>query len=74
MKLLISIRKKIDYQLLFLIVKNNKREKMKIKLLNHDVVLRVEHYDAKTKVATVKMFGTMCKFQEHEYEVVEDVQ
>jgi len=45
---------------------------MKIKIFSHDVVLQVEHYDAKTKVATVKIFGTMCKFQEHEYEVVAD--
>ena len=45
---------------------------MKVKIKEHDVVLSAEHYDAKTKVVTVKMFGTMCKFQEHEYEVVED--
>jgi hypothetical protein len=46
---------------------------MKIKLLSHDIVLQVEKYDAKTKVVIVKIFGTMCKFQEHEYEVVEYV-
>jgi hypothetical protein len=34
--------------------------------------MSVEHYDEKTKVVTVKIFGTMCKFQEHEYEVVEN--
>ena len=45
---------------------------MKIKIFNHDVVLQVERYDAKTKVVTVKIFGTMCKFQKHEYEVVEE--
>jgi len=45
---------------------------MKIKLLNHDIVISVEHYGARTKVVTVKIFGTMCKFQEHEYEVVEE--
>ena len=44
---------------------------MKIKILAHDVIIGVEHYDKKTKVATVKLFGTICKFQEHEYEVVE---
>ena len=45
---------------------------MKVRIKKHDVVLGVEYYDAKTKVVTVKMFGTMCKFMEHEYEVVED--
>jgi len=46
---------------------------MKIKIFDYNIVLPVEHYDAKTKVATVKMFGTMCKFREHEYEVVKSV-
>ena len=45
---------------------------MKIKIFNHDVVLQVEHYDARTKVATVKIFGTMCKFQEHEYTLIKE--
>jgi len=45
---------------------------MKIRLLDHKIILSVEHYDAKTKVVTVKIFGTMCKFQKHEYEVIED--
>jgi len=44
---------------------------MKIRINEHKVVLNVEHYDAKTKVVTVKIFGTMCKFQAHEYNVVE---
>jgi hypothetical protein len=43
---------------------------MKVRLKNHQIVMSVEHYDAKTKVVTVKIFGTMCKFQEHEYEIV----
>ena len=45
---------------------------MKIRINEHKVVLNVEHYDAKTKVVTVNIFGTMCKFQEHEYSVVEE--
>jgi len=45
---------------------------MKIKIFSHNVVLRVEHYDAKTKVATVKMFGTMCKFREYEYKIIKE--
>jgi len=44
---------------------------MKIRINEHKVVLNVEYYDAKTKVVTVKIFGSMCKFQEHEYSVVE---
>ena len=45
---------------------------MKIEILAHSAVLSVEHYDAKTKVATVKMFGSMCKFQEHEYKIIKE--
>ena len=44
---------------------------MKIRIKEHNVVLNVEYYDAKTKVATVKIVGRMCKFQEHEYNIVE---
>jgi hypothetical protein len=43
---------------------------MKVKLLSHDIVRRVEKYDEKTKVVIVKIFGRMCQFQEHEYEVI----
>ena len=46
---------------------------MKVRLKNHQIVMEVDSFDAKTKVITVKIFGTMCKFQEHEYEVVENV-
>ena len=45
---------------------------MKVKLLKHEIVLSVEKYDETTKVAIVKFFGTMCKFQKHEYEIVEE--
>ena len=44
---------------------------MKIRINEHKVVLNVEHYDAKIKVVTVKIFGTIHKLQEHEYSVVE---
>ena len=46
---------------------------MKVKLLFHDnVMLTAHNYNEKTKVVVVKMFGTMCSFNEREYEVVED--
>ena len=45
---------------------------MKVKLLKHNVIIQVDSFDAKTKVITVKIFGTMCKFQEHEYEIVKE--
>ena len=45
---------------------------MKIRINGHNVVLNVEHYDARTKVATVKIFGSMHKFQEHEYKIIEE--
>ena len=45
---------------------------MKVRIKEHDIVLEVEYYDEKTKVVTVKMFGAMCKFQEYQYEVVEE--
>lgn len=45
---------------------------MKIKILAHGVIIGVEHFDAKTKVATVKLFGVMHKYQEHEYEIIEE--
>jgi len=31
-----------------------------------------DYRNKKTKVITVKIFGTLCKFQEHEYEIVEE--
>ena len=45
---------------------------MKVKLLNHKIILNVEAMNQQTKVITVKIFGTLCKFQEHEYEIVEE--
>lgn len=45
---------------------------MQIEILAHGAVLSVEHFDAKTKVATVKLFGVMHKYQEHEYEIIEE--
>ena len=45
---------------------------MRIRIKDHDVELDVEHYDAKTKVVIVKIFGTMCKFQKHQYEVIKE--
>ena len=45
---------------------------MKVKLKKHSIVMRVYHYDEVTKVITVKIFGTMCKFQKHEYEIIEE--
>ena len=45
---------------------------MRVKLLKHDIVMNVKEFDEKTKVVTIKFFGTDCKFQEHEYEIVEN--
>jgi len=46
---------------------------MKVKLLFHDnVILKVHSYNEETKVVVIKMFGTMCSFNEREYKVVED--
>ncbi len=46
---------------------------MKVKLLHHDnVILKAHSYNEKTKVVVVKMFGTLCSFNEREYEVVEN--
>ena len=42
----------------------------KVKIMKHQIVLNAD-IDEKN-VATVKIFGTLCKFQEHEYEIVED--
>jgi len=48
-----------------------KGETMKIKLLNHDnVIVKVLEFDERTKVATVKIFGSLVKFRKDEYEVV----
>lgn len=44
---------------------------MKIKLIKHDIIINVSDYDAKNGVATVKLYGTLCKFQKHEYEIIE---
>lgn len=46
---------------------------MKVKLIHHDnAILPVYSFNEKTKTVTIKIFGTLCKFQEREYEVVGD--
>jgi len=48
-------------------------KKQRVKIYKHgDVILDAVEIDEKTKVATVKIFGTLCKFMQHEYEKVED--
>jgi len=45
---------------------------MQVKLLKHDIVLKVKSYDKKTRRVIVKLYGTLCSFREDEYEVIED--
>jgi len=45
---------------------------MTIRIIKHEVELKVSSFDEKTGVATVKFFGTMQKFRKDEYEIVEE--
>ena len=45
---------------------------MQIEILSHNSIVRAAHIDSKTKVATVKFFGVMHKFQEHEYKIIKE--
>jgi len=45
---------------------------MRVRLLKWNIVMNTHKYDADTKVATVKFFGTMQRFREDEYEVVKE--
>jgi len=45
---------------------------MKVKLLKHKIIMSVYKFDEITEVITVKIFGTMCKFQKHEYQIIKD--
>jgi len=45
---------------------------MRIKILRHNIILTVESFDKDTQIATVKMFGAMCDFHEHEYKIIKE--
>lgn len=45
---------------------------MKVRILKNDIVLTVKSFNEKTKIITVSICGTICKFRQNEYEVVED--
>lgn len=47
-------------------------EKMKIRILKHNITMKVEKFDEKTEVATVKFFGTMQDFRKDEYKIVKE--
>jgi len=43
---------------------------MRVKIHKHNLIIKVHSIDEHSKVVTVKLFGTLCKFNQNEYEVV----